>query len=172
MLLNLYVGETGSGKSTMAKRAIQKESHVIVYDVQNEYGLPYFKKDNQLRGKFALSPIDFKFPQFVKFVTHAKGYHFVIEEATGIFYSKVGQEFIDAVLGKRHTGNTFHIIFHSLNRIPIRIYEFADRIYLFKTNDLEKNVKSKYPDMLEDFHKLQKAPKYACKIFNQSNLVK
>lgn len=171
MILTLIIGETGSGKSTRAKDLIKIYPQVCVYDIQNEYGLqPFSSKGNN--KKFQLPNNLYTFDDFVKFTKKLKGFCFVIEEATGVLRGSVGKEFIQSILSKRHTQNRFILIFHALHRVPPQLYEFADYIFLHKTQDLEMNVKKKYPNLLPFYKELQTAPKYSYKLFRQTNLAK
>lgn len=152
MYLTVICGETGSGKSSIAKEIVKKSGHVNVYDVQNEYGLKAYPGD---RKRFCLSPPKHNIKHFIKVVQNTTGFLHVIEEGTGVFKGTVGKEFIGEILGKRHTGNRFVLIFHQLHRIPPDLYEFIDVLVMFRTGDLEKNIKSKYPDLLDRFRMLQ-----------------
>jgi len=156
MYLTVIAGETGSGKSSIAKKMVKESQHVCVYDVQNEYGLKTFPED---RERFCLSPPRHSIKHFMKIVKETTGFLHVIEEGTGVFRGTVGMEFISQVLGKRHTGNRFLLIFDQLHRIPPDIYEFIDVLIMFKTGDLEKNIKSKYPDLIDKFKYLQHSQK-------------
>lgn len=169
MILTLIIGETGSGKSTLAKKIAFQYPNLCAYDIQNEYGLPVFNAKTANK-KFQLPNSIYTFKDFVKFTKKLKGFCFIVEEATGVLRGSVGTEFVQSILSKRHTQNRFIIIFHALHRVPPQLYEFADYIYLFKTQDLEKNIKSKYPKMLDFYDKLQKMPKYSNFKFKQTNL--
>jgi ABC-type phosphate/phosphonate transport system ATPase subunit len=171
MVLYIIVGETGSGKTTLTKKLMSIYPQVCVYDIQNEYGLkPFSAKYNN--EKFQLPNNKYTFEDFVTFTKRLKGYCFVIEEATGILRGSVGKSFVQSILSKRHTQNRYILIFHSLHRVPMQLYEFADYIYLYKTQDLEMNIKKKYPNLLPFYKELQNAPKYSYKLFKQTNLAK
>jgi len=171
MILTLIVGETGSGKSTIAKKAVNDSINCIVYDVQNEYNLPVFCKGFRGR-KFRLTPENFDIKDFVLFTKSCRNFLFVIEEATGIFRGSIGTDFVQSILSKRHTNNSYILIFHSLHRVPIQLYEFCDVLYLFKTNDLQRNIESKYPKLLDGYLSLQSSPRYSKLVYKLSNLVK
>jgi hypothetical protein len=173
MILTVIIGSTGSGKTHLAKQLIQKYPQICIYDVQNEYGLkPFDAKNNNKR--FQLPNNIYTFKDFCIFTQRLKGYCFVIEEATGLFSGRIGETFKQSILSKRHTQNRYILIFHALHRVPTQIYEFADYVYLLKTNDLEKNVKSKYPHIYEDFKKLNKkeTPKYSKILYKNTDLAK
>lgn len=154
MYLILIVGETGSGKSSIAKSIWKKSTHAVVFDFQNEYDGEYYPNAGQ--DKFKLSPTTHKVDDIFeldKVVTH---YTFIIEEATGLFPgSRVPEPFIQRILSKRHTKNKWVMIFHSIQDIPPRFFRFADVIFLFKTEDFEKDVRAKVPHYVEDFKRLQ-----------------
>lgn len=158
MYLTVLAGETGTGKSTMAKEIVKQSPFVCVYDVQNEYDLPYYK-GGQPENRFKLSPRDYDISDFVNIAKNCNGYTFVIEEATGIFKGSVGKGFIKEILSKRHSKNKFIIIFHSLHRIPPDLYEFIDFLIFFKTGDIRENIKSKFPHLIDKFDYLQTSNK-------------
>lgn len=173
MILTVIIGSTGSGKTCLAKQLIKKYPNLCIYDVQNEYGLDKFDAKNNNK-RFQLPNNIYTFNDFCIFTQRLKGYCFVIEEATGLFSGRIGDAFKQSVLSKRHTQNRYILIFHALHRVPTQIYEFADYVYLLKTNDLEMNVKKKYPHILEDFKKLndKNTPKYSKILYKNTDLAK
>jgi hypothetical protein len=165
MILHIIVGSTGSGKTFCAKKFIAQYPNICVYDIQNEYGLPFL---NETSDKKRFKTIDIK--QFVGFTKKLKGYCFLIEEATGVFDGKIGMDFTQAILSKRHTHNRFVLIFHTLNTVPKKLYGFCDYLTLFKTNDLEMDVKKKFPNLLSDWKNLKNSPKYSRKFYKNTDL--
>lgn len=159
MYLKVITGETGTGKSTIAKEIVRQSPFCCVYDVQNEYDLPYWNIGEVPQNKFRLNPRHFDIKDFIEIVSKSEGYTFVIEEATGIFKGSGGKAFIREILSKRHTRNNFIIIFHALHRIPPDIYEFVDILIMFKTGDLEMNIENKYPHLIDKFRYLQSSNK-------------
>jgi hypothetical protein len=147
MILICIAGATGTGKSTMAKKIVNTSKHVFIYDRQNEYdGIPYYSGQVLPRMRFFGD-----FAEFTEIAKNVKGYTIVTEEATGIFSGRASRQFIDIVLSKRHTNNTFILIFHSIHRIPMNIYEFTDVFIMHKTNDIIDNVRKRYPNIYKSF---------------------
>lgn len=167
MILTVVVGATGTGKSHFTKEFIKKYPQRCIYDIQNEYNLkPFDARHNNKQ----FSVIDKKL--FMNFTQKLRGYCFVLEECTAVLRGNVQTDFVQSVLSKRHTHNRFVLIFHAMHRIPPQIWEFTDYLILFKSNDLEKDIKKKYPEYFNDYKYLQNAPKYTKKIYKISNLAK
>lgn len=171
MLLTIIIGETGSGKSTYAKDIFKQKKNCFVYDFQNEYECQLFST-NPFYEKFKLIPTKHTVKDFVKFCENATGYNVFCEEATGLFTNTINEKFTQCVLSKRHNKNNYYLIFHSLHSVPPKLMIFCDRLVIFKTNDLEKNIESKYPQYLETWKKVCKEKRYYKEIINISNLVK
>ena len=167
MILTVVCGATGTGKSHFTKEFIKRYPLRCIYDIQNEYGLKPFNAKNNNKQ---FSVIDDKL--FMDFTQKLRGYCFVLEECTAVLRGNVQKKFVQSVLSKRHTHNRYVLIFHAMHRIPPQIWEFCDYLVLFKTNDLEKDVKSKYPQYLQDWKQIQNAEKYTKKIYKISNLAK
>lgn len=156
MYLIGIAGSTGTGKSTFAKKTVEAAQACFVYDRQNEYkNLPSYA--GQILPKMRYFG---NFDEYIEICDRLKGYTIICEEATGIFSGRAGRSFIDIVLSKRHSGNTFVLIFHSIHRVPINIYEFMDFFILHKTNDIEKNIISKYPNLHRHFLEVRSNPDY------------
>jgi len=153
-LLICIVGSTGEGKSEVAKAMIAKTDNACVWDVQDEYGLPMDIRGNL--KKFSLNPRKHSIDDFIELTHVCEGYTFVCEEMTGYFDNgKIPREFTQEIVAKRHSRNKFILIFHSLQDIPPKIWRFTDTLILFKTEDLEKDVRIKYPNLVGDWKRLQ-----------------
>lgn len=156
MYLIVICGETGSGKSVLTKEFVRKSKLVSVYDIQNEYeDLKYYPESKE---RFRINPRQ-GLDLFVSICNSTRGFLHVIEESTGVFSSRISKPFTDAILSKRHDNNTYIIVSHQLNKIPTDLMGFADLVILFRTGDLKKNIKNKYPEMLDSFNYLQTSEK-------------
>lgn len=127
----LVVGCTGSGKTYFTKQLIQKadKNALMIYDVNNEYADYY--------------PYPFQ-PNIQLFLEKAKKVRsgvIVIEEATN-FFAVNGRsvEMIELLIGKRHTKNTFILLFHSVGDIPRYLYRKCTDFVIFKTLDRDSDV--------------------------------
>ncbi len=134
---HIVVGATGTGKTTYVKDNLSKvpnKDSIIVYDVNNEYSEFY---DYEF--------IDYK--TFLKNLTTVKNSVVVLEEST-IFLGVRGdiEDIRNILVRKRHTKNYIFLCFHSLRSVPRYIYDMADYITVFKTNDTEKRVSQTFED--------------------------
>ena len=130
----LVVGGTGSGKSFLIRKNLEAihPGARMVYDVQQEYTdlYPYPLIDEE------------KFLEVTTKVTNAV---IVYEEATIFFSNRGSSKLLRRVLvGKRHTGNTIFLVFHSLRAIPRYIFDLCTHVILYKTNDNEALVSSRF----------------------------
>lgn len=167
MLLITIAGSTGTGKSTMAKKIVNASKQVFIFDRQDEYDdIPYYEGKILPRMRFFGS-----FDEFIDILSTLRGYTVIAEEATGIFSGRAGKSFIDIVLSKRHTNNTFVLVFHSIYRVPLNLYEFTDQFIIHKTNDQPDMVKKKYPNLLRAFMDVNRMQdKHAKKIVRLTQL--
>jgi hypothetical protein len=155
MYLTCIVGSTGEGKSEVAKSLSKRADTLCVWDVQNEYGLEEYSSNPK---RFCMIPTKNTIKDFIKLTCNTKGYTFICEEMTGYFAKgQVPAEFINAMVAKRHSKNRFVLIFHSLNSIPPAVWTFCDVLIMFRTEDLERTVISKYPTLIDSWRSLQKS---------------
>jgi hypothetical protein len=156
MFLTLIIGETGSGKSTIAKSIWNRTRYGAVYDFQNEYAAENYV--GAIKPKLRVLPTTHEPDVIFALDKVVSGYTFVIEECTGLFASgKVPEACTKRILSKRHTRNNWVLIFHSIQDVPPRFFRFCDVIILFKTGDFEKDVKNKVPEYMDVFRHLQKS---------------
>jgi len=130
----IFVGGTGTGKTTLIKGRLKKVSKDCLYlfDINNEY-TEFFDK-----------PL----PSFVKFskqCTKLNDAIIVYEEAT-IFLSNKGSnsEVNEVLVRKRHTNNTIFFVFHSLRSVPRWLFDLSNYLFLLKTNDSLDTVEKKF----------------------------
>lgn len=169
MYLIANVGGTGTGKSTLIKTLLKQGRRIFIFDVQNEYTkIPFFDPKN-LRNQMRYYGDFSTYLDICELLP--KGFFCVIEEATGVFDSKIGLRFTNMILSKRHTGKTWVVNFHLMQYIPPKLVGFIDVLVLRKTGDIEKNIKSKFPQYLEEWKKILKdKDRYVKKVYFCSNL--
>lgn len=135
-IAHLVVGKQGTGKTTFIKNMIAKANPnaLLIYDVNNEY------------SEFYPEPfVDME--AFLAKAGRHKNTIQVYEEATIFFGTRASNaELRKMIVGMRHTGNTFILAFHSLRSVPVNVYELCNYITLFKTNDAENRIDSKFDD--------------------------
>lgn len=147
----LFVGQTGTGKSTLAKKVISQitkgnSGSVMVYDINNEHG-------NE--GYNTFDPREFKINEFLQIVKNNTKKVVFIDEATIFFSSRSYSPILTELLTlKRHSQNVYILIFHSIRKIPPEIMDLCNYIYLLPTNDrldlVEKKFES-FPELVEAF---------------------
>jgi uridine kinase len=153
----IIVANTGRGKTTLVKDLLRvfknKGSNIIVYDPNREY-FPEFHNNTTFLDE----------DTFLKQITerHSNGLHkinnstIVFEEAT-IFFpnTKKSKGIRDLLVSKRHTKNNIIFVFHSLRTVPVEIIELVNFIILFKTDDREDIINSRFkfnPEILQLFN--------------------
>jgi predicted AAA+ superfamily ATPase len=123
---HIITGAKGVGKTTFIKSLIKKvkSNHcLLIYDINNEYAdlYPYPFED---------------FEDFTFKATQVKNAVIIFEEATIFLNNKGSNNDLKKILVRsRHTNNTVFLIFHSVRSIPRYIYELANYITIFRTND-------------------------------------
>jgi len=130
MYLILIIGHTGEGKTSWLKRFVNNKKQ-YVFDVNNEYqNLP---DDLQIRPQMRNKDLNIK--RFLSVASGLKNYNVVFEDATGFFRGKQSEQLSRLIVAKRHTGNNFIFLFHSINRVPPELMEISNYVILFRTND-------------------------------------
>lgn len=137
MKCHIIVGMPGTGKSTFVFEILDRipnKKTIFVYDVENEY-----------KKYFPYPLLDFN--EFINKITPIKKAVIVFEEST-IFLSNrsFNQQVQRLITQKRHTGNYLLFIFHSVRAIPYYIYDSADYLTLFKTNDTVELINYRFRD--------------------------
>jgi hypothetical protein len=148
----IIVGSRGTGKSTLTKNILTSFplKTRLIFDPNVEYseGIRYYDFDKFLSE------------------TQTRTYKvFVFEEATGfIGINSPKLNLTNMLIRLRHKNNSVIFIFHSLRSIPIQIFDFVDKLFVFKTNDRPDLIKKKYADVLNssDIEKIKNLKPYKC----------
>lgn len=137
---HIIVGATGTGKTTYIKNMIKSvnKDALFVYDVNNEY-----------RNYFPYNFIDFE--EWIESADRLRRSVIVIEEATIFLNNRSSNYYLkDILVRKRHKNNFVILVFHSLRSVPRYVYELANYITIFHTNDsAEMTAKELKDDRLE-----------------------
>ncbi len=130
------IGTTGTGKTTFIKDRIKNvnKNALFLYDVNKEYTdiiiSPYLTMDEFLQKSVKLNNACI-----------------VFEEATIFFSNKSNiAEIRELLVRKRHTNNTIFFVFHSFRDVPHSIISLINYMIIFKTQDSEKLVQTKFDD--------------------------
>lgn len=160
----LIIGMTGEGKSDFVKHFIQGRN-CLVFDVQNEYGertkypdqIPLNLPTNTMlpRSRY----IGGNFKEFTKLVRTKRNTICVFEEATMFLQGKLGNDTVQLMINKMHTGNVYLFLFHSISSVPPRIMQLVDYVVLYRTNDEDYQVQKKYPRLYHYYIKLIGQPR-------------
>jgi GTPase SAR1 family protein len=152
MYLITIIGHTGQGKSTFIKKYIANKN-VFVYDYQNEY-LNLNNSYDARRARYTG-----KEPEvFIEMCSRKQNTICVFEDASIFFSGRISKEMRNLIYSKRHSGNIYLLVFHSINSVPPKFLETNDYVILFKTLDTELKVKQKCDLLLPSFKKLQLMP--------------
>ncbi len=146
----IVVGGTGMGKTTFNKQCLSQVNKDIIclYDVNREY--TEFLPENYVLPKFQ---------DFCKNATALTKHVVVYEEATMFLSNKGSNELlIEQLVRKRHTENTYFLVFHSLRSVPKYLLSLCNMIVLHKTNDpLDLVEKFDCPQLTKAFTEIKNA---------------
>jgi hypothetical protein len=145
-----FIGMTGTGKTFHVKKYIQNKKSVFVFDVNNEYHFPANNPEFLKSRDTILNMSDFLKECHLKRNTVC-----IFEDATGFFKGRVASSMTRLLQGKRHTGNTYILLFHSIRNVPPDIRIFLDFITLFKTNDNIYDFNKRFPGLIPSYYKLK-----------------
>lgn len=145
----LLIGKMGTGKSTFAKRYI-RDRKKLVFDVNNEYR-DLSNDSNEQESRV----IELNHKKFVVLARSKRNTCIVFEDSTGFIAGRLGEDFTQFLVEKRHTGNVSLLIFHSISSVPPRLLQLTDYVILFKTGDEWYQVIKKYPSLYEDYLKVK-----------------
>lgn len=171
MNLILIVGGTGQGKSYFTNTKLlfnevrkvngkdryfisPKSRRQYIFDLNNEYELP---GDNITAPFMRHIACDEKF--FTAKCKTLMNSNIVFEDASGFLRGRQSAPMARLIVQRRHSNNNYIILFHSINRIPPELLEYANYLVLFKTGDNLKDIDNKFKNPLINsmFLTLQKA---------------
>lgn len=152
----IICGATGQGKTTFATKLISKlpNKKVFVFDVNNE-----FSDQEKRLGWERHTQLDKKL--FLEQVAEKRNTTVLIEDATGFFASRVSDKMLQLAQGKRHSGNTYIFLFHSVFYVPNNLNTFANYTVIFRTSDEVDKVLKKYPTYAPYVAKLKRSPRFS-----------
>jgi hypothetical protein len=165
----IVIGAPGQGKSPFVQAAIDRK-RCFVFDVQNEYGSrtkykgqrPLMLSDNpnDLRARYVPKSPSLRedIQRFMEMCRQKKDTNIVFEEATIFFEGRMGDLSKTLMVNRKHTGNVYYFIFHSINSVPPRVMEMSDYVVLHKTIDQDYTVMYKYSRLWPYFRDLQEMP--------------
>lgn len=144
--LILVVGGTHRGKSYWIKRRIKGLKHLI-NDIKGEYGKGFVKYHNSGDRKgfvmYIMKNITKTICVFEEASFYLSNRHYM-SEAEQIF------------VNKWQSLNTYILVYHSIRKIPLYVYDYADIMVLFKTKDQIFHIKNHPPEVLKAFESVNK----------------
>lgn len=161
MKLICIVGQPGAGKSYFAQNELMsKLPNYFVYDLYNyEYkDLPEEEPNKYKEGKKKYTGDD---PELLlNSLRRFRNTAFIMEDATVFLDNhKKSEDFKRVIYGRRHCNLLIVLLFHSLHRVPVWIFEQTNIVVLFKTQDSEDTIKRKFKDprILQAFATLKRS---------------
>lgn len=163
----IVVGQRGCGKTTWAKRYIQKLPRVIVLDANfGEFGIPQFNTVDELVASLSgktfyrasYSPLQYEVPLMfdiarIKGSESGKGCHLVIEEADRLDDPLYFTEYDESISRGRHYGVSLLAISLYPAKLPAMLRRMATRVIAFRHIE-PKDIKYLSEIMGEDARKL------------------
>lgn len=142
------VGGTHRGKSTFIKNRIKGKPH-LVNDIKGEY--KGFKRFWPSKPR----------EEFCEIVSEkVKNTIVVMEEASFYLSNRHYSTLAEQILvNKWESKNHFFLVYHSIRKIPLFVYDYLDGMVLFKTNDQLYHIKKHPDEVLEAFELVNKMSK-------------
>ena len=138
----ILVGATGCGKTVFTKRIIKgvNKKALLVFDVNDEYGEFYDEEFTPDMDDFLDKIYDQKTKKH-----KVKNCVCLFEDATS-FFSTRGRDdlMVKLLVGKRHSNNTYILLFHSMQDVPKYIIRKCTDMVIFKTLDDPKYVEQNF----------------------------
>lgn len=160
-----FIGGTEKGKSTQIKKmAIHQNERfgepIIILDENNQqcwWQFPEITFDQYKRMKKGIYRIvsgDFKLFYKITY-DNFQGGHVIHEDTSNCFTAQKDMDVFPNFIALRHPdhNNDFTGVFHSILDCPPYVIRQLNEIFLFKTNDVWKMVKDRFPTHLQDIVK-------------------
>lgn len=138
----ILVGATGCGKTHFTKNMIRSvnKNALLIFDVNDEYksfsDMPFNPNMDKFLDRIYDSNND----------THRiKKAVILLEDATSFFSTRGSDSVLTKMLvAKRHSGNTYILLFHGMQDVPKYIVRKCTDMVIFKTNDNPKYVEREF----------------------------
>lgn len=126
---------TGSGKTFLAKEIVRKanvnKNAILVFDTNNEW------------KEFYPYPFTPDMDEFLDKAERIQNGLIVIEDATSFIGTHSRSEtLIRLLIGKRHSNNTYILLFHAFADLPKYVYRKCTHLVIFKTPDAERHLQA------------------------------
>lgn len=153
---------TGEGKSKYTReRLLKNDAPCLVFDVNNEYG-QHSQHTLNLPTNTALPRsryINGDINEFLSIAEKKRKTNIVFEEATGFFSGATGKQLRRMIINKRHTGNNYIFLFHSIRSVPPAILDWINYIVLFNTADDLPTIEKKHSGLVQPYLLRRNYPK-------------
>lgn len=140
------IGRPGAGKTTIARRMARAiGAPLLVFDTNAEW------------GGGPLPDMD----TFIEAAGRARGRLVIFEDATVFFTHARHQGLTRLLIGKRHAGNVYLLLFHSLRQVPLYVLDMLNGIVVLKTNDQPDKVAKRFegfPHVVAAFEAVRRSP--------------
>ncbi len=146
MQVFIVIGARGTGKTTLLKQRVNLfKGHKHIYDLQRTY-----YNDNR-----PLPTID----EFTSVAATLEDSLIVYEEST-IFFPNRGnnKELRQNLVQARYNRNIIFLVYHSICAVPYYVYDLADCVILFRTQDEENRVIQKYEKLYPYWRRIKNRP--------------
>lgn len=135
-------GARETGKTTIAKKLIEKTNSCVVFDANKNYPELTLVTMDKIKSGKKQRIISDQFELFMKVTSQLKNISVVFEEATIFFGQRTSEEnFKRLVISCRHSNVVLIFIFHSIMDIPKFVLRQTDYLYLKKTGDMDNDIK-------------------------------
>lgn len=161
------IGMPEQGKSKFITEYLKANTQrsALAYDVNGyEYGekwgvnLSLDTRQKRCRYIGRDLPSKERYQEFINLVKGRRNCDIVFEEATGYLSGKLSDVIVGMLIDRRHTGNNYFLVFHSVKSMPPSLLLHLDIIYLFKTMDDLEDIKAKDKRLIEPFAQMAMKP--------------